>query len=51
MAFFEDPAKGEILSGDVLGGLTIGAAALFLVPIAASVLRPLAMTAIKGSPL
>ena len=48
MAFFEDLAKGELLSGDVLGGLAIGAAALVVVPFAVPLLRPLAKTVIKG---
>ncbi|HYZ41308.1 MAG TPA: hypothetical protein VE687_11890 [Stellaceae bacterium] len=48
MAFFEDLAEGEILSGNVLAGLAIGAAALVLAPLAAPLLRPIAKTAIKG---
>ena len=48
MAFFEDLAEGEILSGNVLGGLAIGAAALIVMPLAAPLLRPIAKTAIKG---
>ena len=48
MAFFEDLAEGEILSGNVLAGLAIGAAALVFVPLAAPLLRPIAKAAIKG---
>jgi hypothetical protein len=48
MAFFEDLAEGEILSGNVLGGLAIGAAALIAIPVAAPLLRPIAKAAIKG---
>lgn len=48
MAFFEDLAKGEILSGNVLTGLAIGAAALVVMPFAAPLLRPIAKAAIKG---
>jgi len=48
MAFFEDLAKGEILSGNVLAGLAIGAAALVVMPLAAPLLRPVAKAAIKG---
>jgi hypothetical protein len=48
MAFFEDFAKGEILSGNVLTGLAIGAAALVVVPLAAPLLRPIAKAVIKG---
>jgi hypothetical protein len=40
MAFFEDLAKGEILSGNVLTGLAIGAATVILAPLAAPLLRP-----------
>ena len=35
MAFLEDLAEGEILSGNVLAGLAIGAAALVVMPLAA----------------
>ena len=48
MAFLEDLAEGEILSGNVLAGLAIGAAALVVMPLAAPLLRPIAKTAIKG---
>jgi len=48
MACFEDLAEGEILSGNVVGGLTIGTAALIVIPLAAPLLRPIAKTAIKG---
>ena len=51
MAFFEDLAEGEILSGNVLGRLAIGAAALIVMPLAAPLLRPIAKTAIKGGVL
>ena len=48
MAFFEDLAEGEILSGNVPTRLAIGAAALVLMPLAGPLLRPLAKTVIKG---
>jgi hypothetical protein len=48
MAFFEDLAKGEILSGNVLTGLAIGAAAVILAPLGAPLLRPIAKAVIKG---
>jgi hypothetical protein len=48
MAFFEDLAKGEILSGNVLTGLAIGAATVILAPLAAPLLRPIAKAVIKG---
>ena len=48
MAFFEALAEGEILSGNVVGGLTIGTAALIVIPLAAPLLRLISKTAIKG---
>jgi hypothetical protein len=48
MAFFEDLVEGELLSGNILTGLAIGAAALVLTPLATPLLRPIAKTAIKG---
>jgi hypothetical protein len=48
MAFFEELAKGELLSGNVLAGLAIGAAALVLAPFAAPLLRPITKAVVKG---
>ena len=51
MAFFEDLARGELLSGDVVTGLAIGGAALVLVPVVTPLLRPIAKNLLKGGVL
>jgi hypothetical protein len=47
MALFEDLAGAELLGVNVVTWLAVGAAALFVAPLAAPILRP-AKAAIKG---
>jgi hypothetical protein len=53
MALFDDiPVVGEVLSGgNLVTGVAIGVGAVMILPLAASVLRPLAKTAINGGML
>lgn len=48
MALFEDLAGAELLGVNVVTGLAVGAAALFVAPLALPMLRPIAKAAIKG---
>ena len=48
MALFEDLAGAELLGVNVMTGLAVGAAALFVAPLAAPMVRPIAKAAIKG---
>jgi hypothetical protein len=48
MALFEDLAGAELLGVNVVTGLAVGVAALFVAPLAAPIVRPIAKAAIKG---
>jgi hypothetical protein len=48
MALLEHLAGAELLGVNVMTGLAVGAAALFVAPLAVPILRPIAKAAIKG---